>query len=251
MSDESETIYGRFDVHSHLLPGLDDGCTTVAQSLDCARRLVAAGYTHTFCTPHYWPNLSNTPEKTQRAIQSLQLELNTAGIPFTLLPGGEVGLHESLRDEPLDALPTFGRHGKFLLCDIWADRLPSWFEPTIRYIQSGGITVILAHPERMRAVQDDLKLADYFKSLGMLLQGNLQCLADPPRTATRRVADEYLLAGRYSLLGSDLHNPQSLQVRLDGLTAAIERVGEETVARLTMRNPRKLADAAGEPLSRT
>ena len=48
---------GRIDVHSHLLPNVDDGCGSQAETLECARRLVEAGYTHSFCTPHYWPNL--------------------------------------------------------------------------------------------------------------------------------------------------------------------------------------------------
>ena len=53
----SDPITGRIDVHSHLLPGLDDGCVSLDESLACARRLVAEGYTHSFCTPHIWPNL--------------------------------------------------------------------------------------------------------------------------------------------------------------------------------------------------
>ena len=74
--------------------------------------------------------------------------------------------------------------------------------------------VILAHPERMAAVQNDPKLVDYFSDLGMLLQGNLQCFADPIGAPTRRVAEKLLAEGRYFLLGSDLHNLASLRMRL-------------------------------------
>ena len=51
---------GRIDVHSHLLPNVDDGCSSLAESLECARRMVQAGYTHCFCTPHYWPSLATS-----------------------------------------------------------------------------------------------------------------------------------------------------------------------------------------------
>jgi hypothetical protein len=49
----------RIDVHSHLLPGVDDGCRDVAESVACARLMVDAGYTHSYCTPHIWRHLNN------------------------------------------------------------------------------------------------------------------------------------------------------------------------------------------------
>src|SRR4051794_15107533 len=53
----NEHRFGRIDVHSHLLPGVDDGCASIEDSIACAARMVAAGYTHSFCTPHVWPDL--------------------------------------------------------------------------------------------------------------------------------------------------------------------------------------------------
>jgi protein-tyrosine phosphatase len=50
-------MHGRIDVHAHLIPGVDDGCADVRESIECGRMLVGAGYTHAFCTPHIWPNL--------------------------------------------------------------------------------------------------------------------------------------------------------------------------------------------------
>jgi protein-tyrosine phosphatase len=103
-----------------------------------------------------------------------------------------------------------------------------------------GLTVILAHPERMRAVQDDPSLAEYFTSIGLLLQGNLQCLGDPPHTDTRRVAELFLRENRYFCLGSDCHNPNTLDIRMRGLANAIELAGDAVIDRLTKENPRKL-----------
>ena len=64
---------GRIDVHSHLLPGVDDGCRTVQESVQCARLMADAGYTHSFCTPHVWPHLSrNTVAHIPRYTEELQ-----------------------------------------------------------------------------------------------------------------------------------------------------------------------------------
>jgi protein-tyrosine phosphatase len=135
---------------------------------------------------------------------------------------------------------TYGGNRRFAIFDLWADRLPPHFEPSVRWLQSLGLTVILAHPERMRAVQDDPGLADCFVELGLLLQGNLQCFADPPHADTRRTAERFLAEDRYFCLGSDTHGPASLDVRLHGLATVIERFGKDAADRLTIDNPRRL-----------
>jgi protein-tyrosine phosphatase len=230
---------GRFDVHSHLLPGIDDGCASLSESIVCARELLRAGYTHSFCTPHFWPNLThNTVANVRAAVMDLQRELDAAAVPLKLYPGGELVLRADLVDQRVEDLPTFNMAGKYLIFDLWAERLPGWFGPTVRWLQSHGLKVILAHPERMRAVQLEPDLADFFAEIGLLLQGNLQCLGDPPRAATRQVAERYLAEDRYFLLGMDLHNHGSMPIRLAGLQKAIELVGNEKVDELTVRNPR-------------
>lgn len=230
-------MIGRIDVHSHLLPGIDDGCATLEESLHCARKLVEAGYTHSFCTPHIWPGLPrNTGERIVEWTQRLQGELDEADIPLRLIPGGENNLRADFVQLDPTALVTYAMQHRYLLIDFWSDKLPAYFAEVVRWIQGHDLKVILAHPERMRAVQDNPSLADYFADLGLLLQGNLQCLGDPPEHPTNRVAQQYLREGRYFLLGSDLHKYESLPVRLAGLQCAIDLVGEQTVWKLTRDN---------------
>jgi protein-tyrosine phosphatase len=232
---------GRIDVHSHLLPGVDDGCKTLDESLACARVLVAEGYTHSFCTPHIWPNLpDNTIPNIAAHVERLQRSLDEADIPLRLIPGGEMNLRPDTMNSGPDGLVTYGSRRKFVLFDLWADALPDFFERGVRWFQSLGAEVVLAHPERMRAVQLNPELANYFDALGLMLQGNLQCLADPPHTATYRVGRKFLTEGRYFLLGSDLHNLETLGHRMRGLHHAVELVGDVAVDRLTKHNPRLL-----------
>ena len=231
---------GRIDVHSHLLPCVDDGCASLAESLDCARRMVAAGYTDSFCTPHYWPNLKTSAKTVPQWTRELQSALDSAGIPLRLHPGGEINLRAGLSESDPADIVSYGMAGKYALFDLWADVLPDFFEPQVKWLQSLGMQLILAHPERMRAVQDDPDLADYFAELGLLLQGNLQCLSDPAGSDTRVTVELYLKQDRYFMLGSDLHNSRTLEVRLNGLKRAVELIGDETVDRLTKENPGKI-----------
>ncbi|HEY7091037.1 MAG TPA: CpsB/CapC family capsule biosynthesis tyrosine phosphatase [Tepidisphaeraceae bacterium] len=232
---------GRIDVHSHLLPATDDGCDTVEESLQCARMLVGAGYSHCFCTPHAWSDRRMIARNTVPAyVAELQQSLDHAAIPLRLLPGSELNLHPKVMQTPEDKIIDLCLAGRYILVDMWAEKMPDWFEPAVRWLQAMNLTVILAHPERMRAVQDQPTLARQFADMGILLQGNLQCFADRPESYTRQTAELFLTEGHYFLLGSDTHNPAGLIKRLEGLNNAIQLAGAQTIDRLTMENPAKL-----------
>ena len=240
-----QMIVGKIDVHSHLLPGVDDGCADVVESLACARKMVAAGYTHSFCTPHYWPNLNNTSGTTPGKVVELQLALDAAGIALKLYSGGEINIEPGLAgNDPADMV-SYGMNRRFALVDIWAEKLPSHFYRNIKWLQSLGMTVILAHPERMRAVQDNPDIADDLSALGLLLQGNLQCLSDPPDSMTRITVERYLREDRYFMLGSDLHNIRTLDHRLNGLDQAQRLVGKSKLEQLTVEHPLQILEGSG------
>lgn len=231
---------GRIDVHSHLLPGVDDGCRDYAESIECAKRMVDAGYTHSFCTPHIWPNLDNATETIAPRVERLQAELDEAGVPLKLLPGGEMHISATFCNTRIEDLVTYNNHRRYALFDFWTERLPQYFARCVRHITGAGITPILAHPERIDAVQNDPDKIIEFAQTGLLLQCNLECLGDPARGRRTALAEKWLREDRYFLLGSDLHHLNGLDVRLNGLKRAIEIVGEEKVWELTHTNPAKL-----------
>src|SRR5688572_23934960 len=156
-------MIGRIDVHSHLLPGIDDGCKTVAESIACAKVLVANGYTHAFCTPHIWAKYEGVSQvSVPNWCAALQKELDRAQVPLKLLPGGELNLFLGVERTPAEDVVPLGLGG-FVLIDMWGAELPPFFEPAIRWLQNDlKLKVIMAHPERMRAVQDKPELVDYF-----------------------------------------------------------------------------------------
>jgi protein-tyrosine phosphatase len=232
---------GKIDVHSHLLPGIDDGCKTIEESLECARILVEHGYTHSFCTPHIWKNLpANNVTNIPLMTAALQTELDNQNIALKLFPGGENNIQPDLIQTSPDAVVTFGMNRRFVLIDLWADKLPAFFASNVKWLQSLGLTVILAHPERMRAVQDDPEIVEYFTALGVLLQGNLACFSDAPHTDTRRVAEYFLEQDCYFCVGSDLHGLGSMPSRLRGLARVAEAAGDAKFKELTWDNPKRL-----------
>lgn len=236
---------GRIDVHNHILPAVDDGCATMEESVQNARALVEHGYTHVFCTPHIVSGLSvATDAKSIRLwVDQLQAELTARDVPLRLYPCAEHNVHNlyprlsKLWDEEI---VSYGLRGKYMLMDMWTEHFDRKLEETVGKIQQMGITPILAHPERMTALHRHPELIGHIQSMGVLLQGNLQCFSDAPGQPTRRLVEKWLLEDRYFMLGTDLHGPQTQLSRFRGLERAIEVGGEAHIDRLTRTNPAKL-----------
>lgn len=232
----------RIDVHSHMLPGIDDGCEDLEQSLESVVRLQAYGYVGTVCTPHIWPDLfpGNTPSHIQGLTVQLQRELKARGIDYRLWPGGELRLFKG-------AIKWLGQHGVptlagtgYVLCDLWEDRWPRHADQTLDYLLEQGYTPILAHPERMNL---DGKLPGQLDALaerGVLLQGNFNCFTgDEGHLAAERVR-RFLQEDRYALMAMDMHRPDALDTRLEGLDIMSREFGIDEVDRFTQRAPWEL-----------
>lgn len=85
------------DLHSHILPGVDDGAQTLEDSLEMAKKAISQGITHLMCTPHHNNGKYNNPaDKIIRDVAALQSELDQRGLELTLLEGQEVRMTELL-----------------------------------------------------------------------------------------------------------------------------------------------------------
>jgi len=238
---------GRIDIHGHLLPGIDDGCPTVEDSVRCAKILVEAGYRHAFCTPHFWPGLpKNTIPNIRQHVADLQKEYDQRNIPLRLLPGGEINLVSfwpTLKGAERSQVVTYGLGGKYVLFDFWAGAMEECAEclaQAIEYLQSLGLTLILGHPERIEAINRDVANIEWFAQRGVLFQMNTWCLTEPRESPIYQVAERLLKDDRYFAFGTDTHSAAGLPKRIRGIEIAREMLGEDMVNQLTVTNPRRL-----------
>lgn len=237
----------RIDVHNHLLPNLDDGCSTINDSFDCLQAFIAAGYRRLFLTPHTGPTdmCSIRPEESQEHFEKFLHTVKQAGINVELKLGGEVRLSpELLAMRDLELAITYGRRSQYCLVDIWEPDWPAWAQACIDWLQGSGRTVILAHPERMPVMQEDIRLMDRLAAQGVLFQGNLGPLGGSEPEVIKKLAERFLREGRYFMLGSDCHRPAHLPARMAGLQRATEIVGEATVQKLTFDHPMMIWQAS-------
>jgi len=234
---------GPIDLHSHLLPGIDDGCDSLDESLDAINLLKQAGYVGTVCTPHVWHELfpDNQPQNIHRWVKNLRLALADRNIDYPLWPGGEVRLFPDFNDHfATRPVPTLAGTNR-VLCDMFSDDWPDWAIPALQLLLDRGYQPILAHPERINVPDDEwTRRIDEVRDMGVWLQGNFEAFTGGlGRRADHRVRD---LASQnaYTFFALDMHRPHSLPDRLDGRHIAINELGQPAIDRLTDHHLRQL-----------
>jgi protein-tyrosine phosphatase len=219
------------DLHCHLLPGIDDGPATLAESLTLAAELAADGVRRVAATPHVRPDHPGVviSELTARRTE-LQSAIEAEGIELEVLAGGEVDLVYGLEqdDDDLRAV-TLSGNGHDLLVETPYPPLSSLFEEQLFSLTVRGFRPLLAHPERNRAFQEHSERLARLAGRGVLLQVTADSLLrSPRRSAEGRVAAELVERGLASVLATDAHGRDITRGLLSqGLEAAQELVGPE------------------------
>ena len=233
----------RIDVHNHFLPALDDGCVTLAESLECLRMMSDAGYSRIFVTPHCGSPAQKDPTTShvEELVRQLTGHVVAAGIPVELRPGGELRLSPHIAEDlPKLGVPSYGHSGKYVLADLWEHDWPAWATRAVEWLQKRGHTVIIAHPERMPVLLENPKKIDEIARLGVPVSG--QPRADRRRIPqpSSRLAQRYLQDGRYFMVGTDGHRQSHMAAAAAGLKKVEELVGADKLEELTVKNPGRL-----------
>jgi protein-tyrosine phosphatase len=233
------------DLHSHLLPGLDDGAATMAATVAYARRLEHAGVTDVACTPHVkrrdFPGVQLGRLAAARA--EAQRALDDHGIAVRLHPGGELGHDEALilSPEELALIAQGPRHARWLLLECPFEGVGADFTDAAERLWGLGYDLLLAHPERAAAIPGaDRRLLDLIDR-GALVQVNATSLLGRHGAVARAGAERLVGDGMVWCLASDSH-PGTRDDTLDrGYDALVARgVHERVAALLTRDNPRAL-----------
>jgi protein-tyrosine phosphatase len=234
------------DLHSHILPGVDDGVATTEQSLELARAAVADGVEAIAATPHVRDDYPTTAETMERGVASLRTSLASSGIELTLLPGGELALD---RLDAYDAkeLRRYGLGGNesYLLVETPYRAWPLDLGDRIFRLAVAGITAVLAHPERNDAVQEDPGRLEPLVRAGALVQLTAASVDGRFGRRAAGTAQVLLERGLAHLVASDAHAPS---IRAVGMSAAAEALGGGALARwLTVDVPRAIVDGTTVP----
>lgn len=205
------------DIHTHILPGVDDGAKDVLEALAMARLAVADGITHLFATPHHRDYTPLFRQNVMQRVAKLQAELDAANIPLTLLPGFEVRLYEDMfMDWDREMAGPLG-NSRYVLAEPLFHRYDAQAEAMLFELFERGYQPIMAHPERIRPIQDKLSLLDPFLARGGLTQITATSLTYKEEGRAKKIAEEMLRQGMVHFIASDAHHAYR---RIPALAAA-------------------------------
>jgi protein-tyrosine phosphatase len=199
------------DMHSHLLPGLDDGAETLAHSLELLRELRALGFRKLIMTPHIMGDFyKNTPTTIRAALTDLQQAAVEAGLGDVALEcAAEYYLDEWLSQKIINGteLLSFGGEHRYLLFETSYMNEPFNLPHTIFALKAAGYQPVLAHPERYTYLYGRFsEIEKLKKEYGVLLQLNLNSLAGYYSPHARRVAEQMIDGGLVDFVGTDTHH---------------------------------------------
>ncbi len=198
-------------MHSHLLPGIDDGIKTVEDTVIFMEQLHALGYKKFICTPHILSGVhNNNPETIGKALAIAKEAVKNAGLPVTIEGAAEYMIDpefEAIIDEGKQLL-TFGKN--YILIEMsYVASSPNMNEVIFK-LQIKGLNPILAHPERYNYYHKNFKAYEDLKDRGLIFQVNLLSLSGYYGKEVKRTAEKLIEAGMVSLIGTDMHHQNHL-----------------------------------------
>lgn len=213
-SDPSEVIsLPSIDVHSHLLPGLDDGVKSFEESEEIILRFQKLGYKKIITTPHVMSDFyRNSNEDILKKLEELNRWLAARNIQIQIEAAAEYFLDEELlkRIENDSPLLTFGN--RYLLFETNFMTEPFQLKDFIFAATTKGYKPVLAHPERYMYLQDNFEKAEDLINRGVLFQLNISSISGYYSKAAQRLAYKLIDKGWVNLIGSDCHNLQHIQL---------------------------------------
>jgi protein-tyrosine phosphatase len=194
------------DIHSHFIPGIDDGSKTIEDSVQMIGEMYALGYKKVITTPHIMGDFyRNTPEIILSGLEKVRAALKEANIPVTIEAAAEYYLDYDLeRKLDEEKLLTFGNNN--LLFEVSYLNAPENLFHFIFRLQTMGYQPILAHPERYNFWHSNFSKYEALIEKGVKLQLNINSLSGYYSLATKKIAEQLIDRDMISYIGSDCHH---------------------------------------------
>jgi len=201
------------DVHSHFIPGIDDGARTMADTLMLLKGIEDMGYKKVITTPHVMSDFfRNTTAIITTGLEQVRVAAKAEGIHLEIDAAAEYYLDYDLEHKLTEErLLTFGLD--YLLFEVSYMNAPDNLDMFIFQLQTNGYKPVLAHPERYPFwFTKNMEQFEKLKNKGVLFQLNINALTGHYSPATKKAAEQMIDNGWYEFLGSDCHHMGHLEL---------------------------------------
>jgi protein-tyrosine phosphatase len=203
----------KWDMHNHILFGIDDGSKTLENSLEMARKFIDLGYKKVIATPHimsdYYPNKRENIEIVKN---QLDLAIKENHLPIEIEFAAEYYMDEVLYDQIISKSDILTFHNNHVLVETSFMNKPVFFSQLLFDLKTAGYMPVLAHPERYIYLQDNYEEAEQIIDAGVKLQINLLSLVSHYSPPAKKFAQWLISKGYYHFLGTDAHSVEHLNL---------------------------------------
>lgn len=229
------------DIHSHILPGLDDGSPDMETSVKMARIAVSEGITGMIATPHFIEkDREIEKEKILESVANLNRELRERGVDLQIFPGQEVFLTPGVPElYEKGRLLALGGQDKYLLVELPIMSIPVYAADVIYSLILKGVRVIIAHPERNRDIARQPEKINEFIEIGALVQVNTLSLLGVFGSGAKGAATFFIKKGLTHFLATDCHTARARSPRA---RKALDMLNPGMAELLAVENPSRVLE---------
>ncbi len=199
------------DMHSHLIPAIDDGAQDMTASISMIKGLKELGYQKLITTPHIlWEVYPNTPEIITSGIAELRKTIQEQGIEMDLHAAAEYFIDDHFEDQLRTKAPLLTLSDNLVLVEFSMITKPMDLQQVLFDMQLQNYQPVLAHPERYIYLSRHKEFFDELKSAGCFFQLNLLSLTGHYGTSVQELADYLVKKNYYDYAGTDMHHLKHL-----------------------------------------
>jgi len=233
------------DLHSHILPGIDDGVKTMDDAVEFARVAAADGVATIVATPHYREGFYiNTRADVLAGVAALNARLADERVALTVLPGAEVHVSADIIERVKSGhAPTLADNGRTVLFELSMAQYPVDLDNLVFRMRLAGLQVLFAHPERIRYFQDDIARYEAVIRLGCFGQITTGSVLGTFGRDVLAFSEELARKRLVHVIASDAHNTRGRPPVLAAAKARLgEWLGDDLATRMADEIPRAFLD---------
>ena len=198
-------------MHSHLIPGIDDGAPDMETSLRLVRGMMELGYKKLITTPHVmWDMYRNTREGILEKLEPLRTAVKAAGMEVEINAAAEYFLDENVEQLVKNNQPLLPISGNMVLVEFSMAHPSMILKDILFDMQMQGYLPVIAHPERYIYLEHNKEFYEELKTIGCLFQLNILSLTQHYGKSVHNLAQYLIKNGYYDLVGADLHHERHL-----------------------------------------
>ena len=230
------------DIHSHILPNIDDGARSIEETFNLIKEAQKAGFEAIISTSHYMENYYETdvPER-EVWVKAICENLQTKNIETNLYLGNEIYFSDNIIELLEQRKASTINNTSYVLFELPLNAEPMNLYDVVYEMLQYKLVPILAHPERYSYVQKDPDLVYDLIEKGVLMQANYGSIIGQYGEKAQIIVRKFFENNMVHFLGSDVHRPNTIYPKIPQILREIESIiGSEKLEELTTKNPKLL-----------